>query len=288
MAEMDWDDLRYILAVAEHGSLAAAARALRVNHTTVLRRVHGFEAARGVRLFDRLPGGYALTPGGEAMLAAARAMRQVVDDLERQVTGQDARLDGTLRVTTADTLMEGVVPALLATFRGAHPGIGLEVTVGNAMADLSRRDADVAIRPTSRPPEALVGRRVCAIAYLLYRAADVADDAGWIAPDDSLASSAIGRWARRHLDPARVILRTDSLVAMRNAAQAGLGVAALPAYLGDIAHGLVRCLPDHATPAPTDLWLLTHADLRHTARIRAFMDHAGAALEARRAVFEAR
>src|SRR5918993_5806376 len=124
---IDWEDLRFVLAVADANSLAAAARALGVNHTTVLRRVNAFEERLGLRLFERLPTGYVLTPGGEELLAAARAMADTVAALERRLQGRDLRLEGELRVATTDTLMASVLPEVLAAFRERHPGILVEV-----------------------------------------------------------------------------------------------------------------------------------------------------------------
>lgn len=292
---IDWQDLRYVLAVADARSLASAARALGVNHTTVLRRVNGFEQRLGLRLFDRLPTGYALTGGGEELLATARTMAATVTALERRLAGQDLRLEGTLRVTTTDTLMASVLPPLIARFRLAHPGILIEVATANALANLTRRDADVAIRPASDPPEALVGRRISGIAFALYAAAGVpprgyAEDLAsqvWIAPDDSLASSTIARWMRSHVPQATIALRADSLVVMRNAALAGLGIAALPCYLGDPTPGLVR-IGGPITAMATDLWVLTHEDLRRTGRVSAFTEFMATARGAERDLLEGR
>jgi DNA-binding transcriptional LysR family regulator len=290
---IEWDDLRYVLAVAEHGGLAAAARVLGVNHTTVLRRVNGFEEAHGLRLFERLPSGYALTAGGEEMLATARRMAETVAELERRLSGQDLRLEGTLRVATTDTLMASLLPGVLARFHAAHPGIVVEVAVSNLFANLTRRDADVAIRPAASPPETLVGRRVADVAFALYAAPGLAvpgdEDLGaaWIGLDDSLAGSTIAAWMRNALPEARIVLRCDTLVGAAAAAAAGLGVAALPCYLGDGWPGLRRI----AGPVPemtTALWVLTHEDLRRTARVSAFTEFAAEAFAARRALFEGR
>src|SRR4051794_1984852 len=285
MHRMEWDELRFFLAVAEAGSLAGAARALGVNHTTVLRRINGFEAQLGLRLFDRLPGGYAMTVGGEELLAAARRIEETVTDLERRLAGQDLRLEGELRVTTTDTLALTILMPHLAAFRTAHPGITLELTVTNAMANLTRRDADVAIRPTAEPPEALVGRRVAGLAHAIYAASrshlertaaeasaaaadGIANLSGqaWIGTDASLASTVGARWLRRELPAARIVCRLDSLMAMRAAAAAGLGLALLPCYVGDTDPGLVRVRPPPLPGTEAGLWLLTHEDLRRTAR----------------------
>jgi DNA-binding transcriptional LysR family regulator len=293
---IEWDDLRYVLAVAESGSLAAAARALGVNHTTVLRRVTAFEERLGLRLFERLPTGYALTAGGEELVAAARQMAGTVTTLERKLAGQDLRLEGTLRVTTTDTLMVSVLAPHLAGFRAAHPGIALELAVSNAMFNLTRRDADVAIRPASDPPGQLVGRRVSGLAFAIYaspaylvahgKVRDLAAHA-WAAPDDTLGDSAVARWMATMPD-ARVAVRADSLVALRELAAAGIGLAALPCYLGDGDPRLVRARRDPVKAMETALWVLTHEDLRGTARVRAFTEFIAHAFATERDVFEGR
>jgi len=295
-SRIDWEDLRTVLAVADASSLASAARALGVNHTTVLRRVNAFEDRLGLRLFERLPTGYVLTAGGEELLASARSMAATVTALERRLAGEDLRLSGTLRVTTTDTLMAALLPPILASFRAVQPGILVEITVGNQIANLTRRDADVAIRPARDPPEMLIGRRVSSLAFAVYAApAYLAAHPGtedlsahaWVAPDDSLAASAVGRWMRSEMGSAAVVLRADSLLALRGAAQAGLGLAVLPCYLGDRAEALVRVCPP-IERIETALWLLTHEDLRRTARVRAFLDFAAEALARERDLIEGR
>jgi DNA-binding transcriptional LysR family regulator len=265
-----WDDLRTLLAVAEQGSLAGAARVLGVNHSTVFRRVKDFEQAHALRLFDRLPSGYVLTPGGEELLAAAREMKAVVDALERRLAGQDLRPEGELRVTTTDTLLHSVLPDVLRRFRAAFPGITLEISGKNSLANLAERDADVAIRGTQHPPESLVGRRVCGIAFALYATPGATPACPWIGTDASLAASSVGRWMQANVAPAAVALRADSLLSLRQAALAGIGRAVLPCYLGDTTPGLVRLQPQPIAGLETSLWVLTHEDLRRSARVRTF------------------
>jgi DNA-binding transcriptional LysR family regulator len=290
MTSLDWDDLRYVFAVHANGSVAGAARALRVNHTTVLRRIGAFEARLGITLFDRLPSGYVLTAGGEELVETAGRINDSVTALERRLSGRDTRIEGTLRLATTDTLMASVLPKILAAFRAVHPGVLVEVSTANAFASLTRRDADVALRPAADPPENLVGRRLSRVGFAIYgsgrlverveaEGADPADPAGldWIWPDAALASTAVGRWMHDRVPATRPVLRVDSLVAMREAAAAGVGLAVLPCYLGDTDARLRRFdkpLPD----VSTGLWLLTHEDLRQTARVRAFMEFAGRAL----------
>jgi DNA-binding transcriptional LysR family regulator len=293
MARLEWDDLRYVLAVASAGSLAGAARSLGVNHTTVLRRIDAFEKRLGLRLFERLPTGYVLTAGGDELIAAARHIDETVTTLERKLAGQDLRLSGTVRVTTTDTLMGSILPEILAEFRASHPGIQVEIAVSNLMFNLTKRDADVAIRPANDPPETLVGRRVAKIAfaiygsagYLLKHKAKTLVDHQWVGPDDSLAGTSVAQWMRSALPTSEIALRTDSFLALRQAVQAGLGLAALPCYLGDTAPDLV-CMHRPIPEMETTLWILTHEDLRHTARIRAFTEFAAHVFGRRRPLLE--
>jgi DNA-binding transcriptional LysR family regulator len=291
---MDWDDLRYVLAVGNAGSLAGAARKLGVNHTTVLRRVGALEQRLGLRLFDRLPTGYVLTAGGEQLITAARDIDATVTVLERKLAGQDLRLAGTVRVTTTDTVMGSILPEIIAEFRNSHPGIRIEIAVSNLMFNLTKREADVAIRPATDPPEMLIGRRIAGVAFAIYGSpaylarrdeAQQLADHQWVAPDDSLADTAVAKWMRTHLPQADITFAADSLLALRQAAQAGLGLAALPCYLGDTSSDLV-CMHQPIPELQTALWILTHSDLRHTARIRAFTEFAGNAFAQRRELLE--
>ena len=295
MHNLPWTDLQHVLAVADAGSLVRGAKALGVNHTTVLRRVAACERALGVKLFARSPAGYALTAAGEEIAAAARAMHETVLSIERTVAGRDLRLTGTVRVTTTDTLAHSLLPAALASFAAAQPAIALELTTTNVMANLTRRDADVAVRPTSSPPPNLVGRRIAEVAIALYAspayfaripARRPLDKHSWLAPDDSLASTSIAQWMRAEL-AITPVLRADTLTALAHAAASGLGVAALPCYLADRRPDLVRL----RAPIPamaTELWILTHADLRTTARVRAVTDHLASTLAASRPLIEGR
>jgi DNA-binding transcriptional LysR family regulator len=296
---MAWDDVRYFLAVAQGANLSAAARALGVNHSTVFRRVNALERRLGVRLFDRLPDGYALTPAGETMMAEAAPIGDHMTALDRRMSGQDRRPGGTLRVTTTDTLAHGVLMPHLVRFRTAHPNIALDMAIGNPIVDLARREADVAIRPSREPGSALVGRRIAGIAMAVYAAGDYLARRGrprqtgelrqhdWIAGGESLAHLPWSRWLARRIRPERVVYRSNSLLDQTQAAAAGLGVAVLPCATADGQAGLVRLFapdPDFAS----ELWLVTHADLRQSARVRAFLDFMAASLKRERARLEGR
>jgi DNA-binding transcriptional LysR family regulator len=291
---IDWDDLRFVLAVADAGTLNGAASSLRVNRTTVLRRINAFERKHGVRLFERLKHGYTLTEAGSEILLAARDFENTIESIERKLAGKDSRTEGVVRVTTTDTLMASVLRTPLAAFRRQYPGITLDITTSNVFADLSKRDADVAIRPAANPPDFLIGRRVCTVAFAVYAAAtsaeeepepDLAGAARWLAPNDTLAGTTVARWMSKELPSVQPEIRTDSLVSLRELCAAGAGVAALPCYLGDSDPRLVRVCGPVAEMA-TALWVLTHPDITRAARVKLFVEYIFAALVQQRALIE--
>ncbi len=304
MAELDWGDLRHALALAEAGTLAGAARQLAVNPTTVLRRVDALEARLGARLFDRQRSGWRPTEAGEFVVAQARRMADQVDSVERHVLGLDRALTGPLRVATAFVLMEHLLPAPLAAFARAYPGIEVEVIENAALLDLSRRraegeaplaqrEADVALRLTGQVAEHLVGRRLGPAPCRVYarRGApglpqqvlplpDLVRDAPWVAFERDASARVYDRWMKRHLADARVRVRVDIFNAVAAMLHTGIGVGVLPCFMEASHPELVpvsEVIPELTVP----VWLLTHPDLRGTARVRAFMQHVGDALAAR-------
>ena len=209
-----------------------------------------------------------------------------IDRLDRRITGQDLRLHGSLVVTTTDTLATGILGPHMAGFKRAYPDIDLELVLDNQNISLSKRQADVAVRPTLNPPETLVGRKICDIAFAPYRAKTLAapprQDLSmmpWVTVDDSLSHLASDKWFRRTLPHARITMRSNSLQGLLMAAEAKIGAAILPCFMGDTSGSLHR-LGDPIAECRSALWLLTHEDLRHTARVRAFLDFMADALRA--------
>jgi DNA-binding transcriptional LysR family regulator len=282
-----WDDLRFVAAIARTGSLSAAARKLGVHHATVFRRLGAIEQRLGVRLFDRLPSGYTPTAAGQEVAETAGRIDDDVAALGRRVVGRDLRLTGTVRLATTDTLATLILPAALAAFRTAHPGIHVELAIAGTHASLTRREADVALRVTNEPPETLIGRRIAPIAHAIFGAPGVEPTGtvdpsahDWLVPDDSLASTVMARWVRQHVPPERIVLRADNIAVLGAMARAGLGLALLPCFIGR-SHGLTALTPP-LQGWDADLWLLHHEDLRATARVRALLDGLGTALLAQR------
>lgn len=304
MATLDWDDLRYALAVGAAGSLAGAARTLGVNHTTVLRRLDALESKLGSRLFDRKRSGYHPTEAGLALLEQARHMAIRADEVERQVLGRDRELTGALRVTTAFVLMDHLLPHPLADFARAYPGIEVEVIENAFLVDLSsrhadpeqnwtRREADVALRLSENVAEHLVGRRLgiaeCRV-YALRGAPGLPQgetpidalirEAPWVAFERDASARIYDRWFREHLLQSNVRIRVDIFNAKAAMLRTGIGVGVLPTFMEDKHPELVAVsapIPELAQP----VWMLTHPDLRQTARVRAFMQFVGDALARR-------
>lgn len=294
MNTMEWDDARYLLAIAEGGTLLAASRSLRVSHPTVMRRLKRIEEVLGTRLFDRLPSGMAATAAGEEILLVARRIRGEFQDLERRLAGRDARPSGTLRVTTSDSLLIGLLAPLLASFRETYPEILLEVISTNEVFSLTKRDADIAIRPSRNLPENLIGRRLCGLAWavfgsepLLRSHEDQAElrDFPWVAPEEPLGGPILQDWfATEDLTP-RVALRVNSMLALAHAVADGVGLGLLPCFMTLRLPALRRLrgpLPD----LDESLWLLLHRDLQKVARIRAFLDFMAPRLAAYRPLLE--
>ena len=289
----NWDDLRVVLAVGTQRTLSGAARALGVTHSTVFRRLGAIEKEMGVRLFERYRDGYAPTPAGETAVATATRFADQMASLEMQLSGQDLRPSGTVRITTTDTL-GGIIMPHLASLRAALPEIRLEIAISNAMANLTRREADIALRPTPSPSDILVGRRMADIAHAVYGSDDYLARHGrgpaltheWIGLDDTLAETVIGRWMSANIPQDRVAFRVDALSTLRDAASTGLGLVVLPCYLGDTAPSLRRAKQKRSLEIRSALWLLTHQDLRRTARIKCVMDFMAAALASERNLIE--
>jgi DNA-binding transcriptional LysR family regulator len=290
----NWDDYRYVRAVAETRSLAGAAELLGVNHSTVFRRINAVETALGARLFERGRAGYALTAAGEEMVALASRMDQDIVSFERRIAGRDVKPSGELRLTTNDTMMAHLMMPVFASFLAACPDIRLDIVVANTSLNLSKRDADVAIRATMTPPETLVGRRVCTLAWAVYGPRRFAGrnlldlmSERWVGLGENLAHIPQARWMEKEVPLERVVMRVNTILGLAEAIEAGAGMSVLPCFIGDQAEGLAR-LSEPVSEIGAGLWLLTHPDLKQSARVRAFMDHAWEALARQRPLLEGR
>ena len=294
---MQWDDFRLVLALGRGGSLVAAAQLLAIDRSTVFRRLDTLEAQLGVRLFERLGGPWQPTAAGEAMLGAAERIEQEAIAAERAVSGRDARLQGKLRVTSSETLAFRLLTRHLASFRVAHPGIVVELVIENRVLSLTKREADVALRATRPGQGDLWGRKIADVAWTAYGARDYAarrglprnaaelgehDLIGWDEPSQQVRAA---EFLAETTPGGAVVYRSNSLVNQLVAAREGMGLALLPCYLGDPEPALVRAFAP-LQELSRELWLVTHADLKRTARIRAFFDVVGEGLGREKSLLE--
>lgn len=282
---LKWDDIPVFLAISRAGTLSAAATHLGINTSTVQRRLTGLERSLGTRLFERAPTGLTPTAAGEALRPLAERLEDGVDDLLRAVAGLDAAPAGTVHLTAPETLV-GLLVEPLAEFRRRYPAIDLQVSFADRFYDLAAREADVALRPSPRPPEDALGRRIAAVAWAPYvRASAEADDAlPWARFTGGLEGLAAARWWAREHGDAPVLLAVNTIAAMHRVVRCSSCRGILPCFVGDADPELRRL--DPLLPKASALWLLRHPDLRDTARVRALADHLWTALAKRRALFE--
>jgi DNA-binding transcriptional LysR family regulator len=279
---LTWDDFRLIKAIAEMRALPAAATSLGLNHSTVFRRLGQIEAALGLKLFERHRSGYVATPAGDEMAQLAERVDDDISAFTRRLAGQEIKPAGELRVTTNDTLLVDLLTPVFAAFLAQCPDIRLDILLSNQSLNLSKRDADVAIRATDNPPETLIGRRAARIAWALYgRAADFPNtsDIGieqlwtrsWVSLGDQFTGLKAVRYLARHVAPERIVYKVNTVLGLSEAVEAGIGIGFLPCFIADTKPGLTRlAAPDPGFSA--DLWLLTHPDLKHSPRVRLFLD----------------
>lgn len=289
---LDWDDLHSFLAITRHGNLSAAARALKVTQTTMGRRLDALHARAGVKLLERTPSGYVLTSAGERVLANVERMEAEAFSVERAITGEDARLEGEVRIATVEALAAHILIPSLGDFAARYPGIAVEVDVDTRSLSLSRREADVAVRLAAFEQHEAIVRKAGEMAFGVYAAESylaahgVPDLAGGapghraIALQGTLLATPEGKWFAAATAKAHVALRTNSRDGQLAAARAGMGLACLPRYLGDGVAGLAHLA--EAAPPHRDIWIGVHRDTRWTPRIRAVLDHLATTLEAAR------
>lgn len=278
---MNWDNARFFLAIARAGTLRGAARLMRVDQATVGRRLAALEEELGARLFLRTPSLYVLTPAGEALVEPAEAIERSVAQMERRVMGLDERLTGSVRVATTDSLGKRFVIPAIARMRGEHPGIEVVCLTSQDVANLTRREADIAIRTVRPDAPDLIVRRLATLktgvyasrAYLAARGTPASGDgfAGHdlVAYQQPVAPTMASAFCGEPIGGGKVVFRTSSSITLVEATTAGIGVAELPSYRANAEPELVRIMPGRSSDF--DVWLVAHADLYKTARIQALI-----------------
>lgn len=290
---MNWDDARIFLAVQREKTLRGAARSLSLDKATVGRRLTAMERALGATLFLRASNGYSLTPVGEVALSSAETMERSAHEFVRQTQGVDKRLAGEVKVTTTDALAIGFVVPSIERLRAKHPGVTVQLSTSTQILNLAKREADVAVRTVKPDNPDLLARRLASWemglfaseGYLKRRGEPVVGQAfaghDLVVYQPYMTAMRVPMLAGEPIHAGRVVSSVNSNLTLRAALKAGIGVGEIPAQMG-LCDGLVRIWPDRSRQTPYEVWLVTHQDLRHTARIRAMIDEIIVAFEVRR------
>jgi DNA-binding transcriptional LysR family regulator len=274
-------DLELTLALVRGGTLAAAGERLGVDASTVFRSLQRIERGLGRALFERTRSGYRATEMASALGEHAEQMESAVEAARSSVEAIPSQVSGTVRITTTDTLLHGLVAPALQSLATVHPLLGYELHTGNELASLTRRDADIAVRATKRPPQHLIGKQIGPIRVAVYAAkrggtrkfAELeAGRSDWIAPDDALPEHPSVVWRKRHFPKVAPRYRVSSILSVLELLAQGLGVGIVPLFLAEGRRDVVR-LTEPLDECETELWLLTHPESRHLRRVGAVYSH---------------
>lgn len=284
-----WTDFHTTLAIARHGNVAKACVALGVTHSTLLRKLDVIESRLAARLFERIRGRYALTAAGHEIVQAATAFESLALAAENRVRGQDLRPGGDVRVAASSIVIEHLLPGVLAQFRSAFPDVMIELVASREHVSLSRREADVAIRVTDQVPDWLVGRKLAELQFKIYGARrgsarlppreveELARERRWIGFERDSRDLKFDRWLAATVPDSNVLLRVDNFSHALKMVQSGLGIALLPAFLGEHVPQL-QPLTASIEALETPLWLITHPELKNAMRIKVLLRAFGPAL----------
>lgn len=284
---MNWNSVKIFLTIADKGSLSAASKTLAINHSTVFRRLNAFEKEMGGRLFERLSHGYELTPMGKELLFFAQNIADSFHDLERHVVGKDIQPKGVVKITAPNNIAYRYLPRYLAKFQHRYPDIHIELLASNLEFNMNNRQADVAIRATPSPPKHLIGRQLKTIQWSVYGSSAYEQQSGLPNNLEELPNhrliGATGDmcrlpgfiWLEKNV-PQHIHTRCDDLVTMSFFAEAGQGLAFLP---DDQQRPAIKKLFAFEPGETSNLWLLTHPDLRNVKRIKLVMQCLTTALQ---------
>jgi len=274
-------DLEVVLALVRGGTLADAGERLGVDASTVFRAIQRIERGLSQNLFERSRSGYLPGELAQALAAHAEQLEVQLESARSVVQMRPDQVSGSVRITTTDTLLHGLVAPALKALHTAHPLLAFELHTGNELASLTRRDADIAVRATKRPPQHLVGRHIGPIRLALFAAkkgpvkryAEVlAGKAAWVAPDDALPEHPSVLWRKKHFPKVAPTYRVNSIHTVMELVALGLGVGLLPLFLARGRHDLVQ-LTEALDEGQTELWLLTHPESRHLRRVSTVYSH---------------
>ncbi|MFZ6776562.1 LysR family transcriptional regulator [Undibacterium sp. Ji83W] len=270
-------DLEVVLALVRTGKLAEAGERLALDASTVFRSIQKLEKGLGQRLFERSRTGYQANELAQELAVHAEQMEAQLETARSAMQMQPDQVAGAVRITTTDTILHGLLAPVLKPLQLLHPLLSLDLHAGNELASLTRRDADIAIRASKRPPQHLIGRHLGPIRVALYAGkaskikhfdADIALRHHWIAPDDALPEHPSVVWRKKHFPKLQATYKVNSILTVAELVGQGLGLGILPLFLAQGRKDMVQ-LSDVLDECQTELWLLTHTEARHLRRVSA-------------------
>lgn len=274
MHELNWNDLKYFVEVVRSGNVNEAGYRLGVNQSTVSRRIANLENALGKALFDRTTKGWVLTPVGEMIVKLAEEMEIQANNIHRKIESDSEDISGLIKVTVSDVCAKRFVLPVIRDFKRDHPDVDFELIAAEEVLNLAGREADIAVQAIIEPPPNVVGKRIGRLAYYVYGHRELLKT---LSPETPPCITWIGdgvtlpNWIKKNFPKLKRAYRTNSSVAMFEMCREGLGLALLPCSLADEAEELVRVPMEH-DESGCDIWVLSHVDLRTTARVRIFRD----------------
>jgi len=280
-------DLELVLALARAGTLAKAGEKLGLDPSTVFRSLQRLERDMGQRLFERARTGYQPTEMAHELARVAEQMEAQLEEARAIARARPQHVTGTVRITTTDSILHGLVAPALKALQDQHPFLTFDLHAGNELASLTRRDADIAIRATKKPPQHLVGKQIGPIRVALFAStrspikgfdATVAAEGKWIAPDEALPDHPSVVWRKRHFPKVSPAYRVNSILTVAEFVAQGMGIGLLPLFLAAQRKDL-RQLTDPIDECQTELWLLTHTEARHLRRVATVYGHLARSLQ---------
>lgn len=274
-------DVEVVLALARTGTLAQAGERLAVDASTVFRSLQRIEKGLGQRLFERSRTGYQPLELAQVLATHGEQLEMQLESARSAAQASPQQVSGSVRITTTDTVLHGLVAPALKLLQASHPLLSYELHAGNELASLTRRDADIAVRATRRPPQHLVGKHVGPIRVAMFAAkkggpkrfdAGVSGAADWIAPDDAMPDHPSVLWRKKHFPKVSPRYRVNSILTVAEMVGQGMGIGLLPVFLAQGRSDLMA-LTDTLDECQTELWLLTHTESRHLRRVSAVFSH---------------
>lgn len=277
---ISWDDYRMFIVLVENKTLYNSAKKLQINHTTILRRMKSLEEKLKTRLFERTKNGYILTVAGEELYKDIKGLDEKLETAQRKILGQDVEPKGNIRVAASDTLGFMVLPDLIAKFQKNHPQITIELIISPQFYDLSRREADVAIRVSNNPSLHLFGRKIANLEMAVMSAKkvfskkisfdEIKEQGNWIVGCEQLLNHSSNNWLMSNIKKEQFIAGANQMMGIARLVESGVGYGVMPAYLAKIIPNLV--IVKTLAELNSALWILTHEDLKNNARIKILME----------------